>query len=84
MPYNDRKPKEMIEDQIRHRIRFPENLVSSDARDLIRHMVHPRRELRATTADILASRWLQGCRYFASLFCVSFSIFFVEAISCEV
>jgi len=63
MPFDDRKPTKMMNSLIRHDIRFPDGSVSADAQELIRSMVHPRIELRATSQEILDSHWLSNTRY---------------------
>ncbi|KAI1719018.1 protein kinase domain-containing protein [Ditylenchus destructor] len=61
MMFDERHPEKMIERQERHAISFPTSVPES-ARSLIRHMVHPKRECRATISDVLNHNWLRGTR----------------------
>lgn len=63
MPFDDKKPKKMIFNQLKHRIYFPEkHQPSIEAQKLIRHMLHPKRQNRATINDIINNEWLKNCR----------------------
>ncbi|KAI1718694.1 protein kinase domain-containing protein [Ditylenchus destructor] len=63
MMFDERQPEKMMDRQERHVISFPTSVPES-AQSLIRHMVHPKRESRATISDVLNHNWLRGTRYF--------------------
>ncbi|XP_059214584.1 testis-specific serine/threonine-protein kinase 6 [Centropristis striata] len=59
MPYDATNVRKMVGIQIQHSINFP-NIpsVSSDAKDLIRSILHPVVEKRLTVSGILQSSWM--------------------------
>lgn len=62
MPYNEKDMRQMLRDQTSHKIVFGKNWTPSEqAVALIKKMMHPRRELRATTLQIIESSWLKNC-----------------------
>ncbi|KAK0412543.1 hypothetical protein QR680_006272 [Steinernema hermaphroditum] len=64
MPFDDRKPKQMVAHQTDHKVRFPRSYpVSDSSKDLIMSMLHPNVTKRATIQSILQSRWLENTRY---------------------
>uniref|UniRef100_A0A915D0V0 Protein kinase domain-containing protein n=1 Tax=Ditylenchus dipsaci TaxID=166011 RepID=A0A915D0V0_9BILA len=56
--------RDVVANQQSHTINFPANAVSAKAEQLIRHMLHPTIELRASTQQIIESSWLEGCSYY--------------------
>uniref|UniRef100_A0AC35UFH8 Protein kinase domain-containing protein n=1 Tax=Rhabditophanes sp. KR3021 TaxID=114890 RepID=A0AC35UFH8_9BILA len=64
MPFNERKPKEMVLLQMKRRISYPRNsTVSSAARELIYEMLHPDPSLRITNHQIITSAWLKDTKF---------------------
>ncbi|KAI6206302.1 hypothetical protein M3Y94_00893600 [Aphelenchoides besseyi] len=64
MPYNDRRPRVMAEQQQKHKLSFHKLLYpSQSARELIYTMLHPNQEFRATIPQILHSEWLRNTTY---------------------
>ncbi|CAD5215140.1 unnamed protein product [Bursaphelenchus okinawaensis] len=63
MPFDDRKPKEMMALQREHRIRFPHACPSDAARKLIYRMLHPDPRKRVNLTQIVASEWLCSTPY---------------------
>ncbi|TKR89894.1 hypothetical protein L596_013933 [Steinernema carpocapsae] len=64
MPFDDRKPKQMMVNQAQQKIRFSRSSpISQAAKDLILDMLCPDVTKRATLKSILASKWLDHTRY---------------------
>ncbi|KAH7727970.1 Protein C27D6.11 [Aphelenchoides avenae] len=65
MPFDDRKPKEMVSRQRERRIHFPRSVpVNEDAKRLILHMLQPEPSQRPSTNEIIISDWLRPQKYF--------------------
>lgn len=62
MPFDDKKPKEMIDNQLKHHLDFSKKKPSIKAQNLIKHMLHPKQQYRATIKEIISSQWLKNCR----------------------
>ncbi|XP_034536119.1 testis-specific serine/threonine-protein kinase 6 [Notolabrus celidotus] len=59
MPYDTSSIKRQVEIQMQHNINFPDTpAVSSEAKDLIRSILHPDVEQRIIIRDILCSTWM--------------------------
>lgn len=63
MPFDDRRPKELPAVQKNRRLRFHEGVCSSEARSLIREMLHPDPAARYRLPQIVRSRWLRHTPY---------------------
>ncbi|CAD5221176.1 unnamed protein product [Bursaphelenchus xylophilus] len=63
MPFDDRKPQEMISMQRDHRVRFPHSCPSDPARKLIYRMLHPDPRKRVNLHQIIGSEWLRNTPY---------------------
>ncbi|KAI6224132.1 Testis-specific serine/threonine-protein kinase 2 [Aphelenchoides besseyi] len=64
MPYDERHPKEMMQQQREHKLRFyHHSRPSQSARDLIYAMIHPDPARRVNIPGILQSEWLRNTPY---------------------
>lgn len=75
MPYNEKNIEKMLRDQTNHKIVFSSFTPSENAVELIKHMMHPRRELRANSTQIINSAWLVKCRFICKIFFFPLNIF---------
>ncbi|KAI6181861.1 Testis-specific serine/threonine-protein kinase 2 [Aphelenchoides besseyi] len=64
MPFDDRRPRVMVEQQRKHKLSFHKlSYPSQSARELIYTMLHPNPKVRATIPQILHSEWLRETSY---------------------
>ncbi|MFH4981954.1 hypothetical protein AB6A40_008663 [Gnathostoma spinigerum] len=64
MPYDETKPRKMLEKQMRHRLSFPSRVnLTFEAKILIFDMLHPQPDKRKQCKDIIQTNWLKDTPY---------------------